>query len=153
MATRATSRDAGCETGAITAIVLLFIICVVSAFVLVRLWRQRRSIVGQRGFGPGADIGRLHDVPRVRVESLTVEGEDRTRVLLLPAGDEDQELASEPRIGTNALLALDERDPEFRILQGWQQHGSVLGMVEPSARLIRLRSLDDLQPVTLRRLD
>ena len=116
--------------------------------VVPRVWRRRHGLVGVRGFGPGADLGRLHDAPRVRVGGLAVDGPDRARLLLIP-GDSDSATAP-----TEAIVAIAEGDPEFAILQRWLEDQSVLGVVmRPDNRIIRLRSLDDLQPITLRRLE
>ena len=126
----------------------------VSYLVLERVWKHRRSLVGRRGWGPRADVGRLHDLPRVRVERLTLEGPDQARLVLTPVDGGEAAGSGSATAEVEATVALDERDPEYRILEEWLGARSVLGVVMPAeSRLIRLRSLDDLQPITLRRLD
>jgi len=90
-------------------------------------------------------------VPRVRVQEVSVMGPDRVRLVLVAAGeDDDAATATE----TEYLVALDADEPTFDILHGWQASHQVLGAVVPGeSRIIRLRSLDDLQPVTLRRVE
>jgi hypothetical protein len=51
-------------------------------------------------------------------------------------------------------VAIDADEPAFAILRDWQAEQQVLGVVAPNgSRILRLRALDDLQPLTLRRLD
>jgi len=122
-----------------------------SYLIISAIWRRRRSMVGVRGFGPTADIGRLHDVPRVRVGELTVIGPERARLVLVPASDAGVHAADAE---AEYLVAVDAEEPAFDILRDWQANQRVLGAVAPNdSRILRLRSLDDLQPLTLRRLD
>ena len=108
-----------------------------------------------RGFGMGADIGRLReDVPRVRVESLIAVGPDRARLTLGSAHDPQEPGSGSSGAATEYWIAMDERDPGFQILREWLDNQSILGLVlPPGSSLIRLRDVDDLQPLTLRRLD
>jgi len=42
----------------------------------------------------------------------------------------------------------------FDVLQEWKQSQAVLAIVmPPDSRILRLRAIDDLQPLTLRRVD
>lgn len=108
-------------------------------------------MVGVRGWGTSADIGRLHDAPRVRVSELSVTGPDRARLVLVPATDAGVHAAD---AAAEYLVAIDPDEPAFGTLQDWQATQQVLGAVAPDeSRILRLRSLDDLQPVTLRRVD
>lgn len=107
--------------------------------------------MGVRGFGTSADIGRLHDVPRVRVGELTVIGPEQARLVLVPASDAGVKAADAE---AEYLVAVAADEPAFDILRDWQANQRVLGAVAPNdSRILRLRSLDDLQPLTLRRLD
>jgi hypothetical protein len=52
------------------------------------------------------------------------------------------------------VVSLKEGDSGYELLREWQRSGSSLALViPPGSRLLRLRSIDNLQPVTLRRLD
>ena len=130
---------------------MLLFIALLSWLIISSIWRRRQSMVGRRGFGTSADIGRLHDVPRVRVQEVSVMGPDRVRLVLVAAGeDDDPGSATE----TEYLVALDADESTFDILHQWQANHQVLGAVVPDeSRIIRLRALDDLQPVTLRRVE
>ncbi len=122
-----------------------------SYLIINAIWRRRRSLVGVRGFGTSADIGRLHDVPRVRFGELTVVGPERARLVLVPASDAGVKAADAE---AEYLVAVAADEPAFDILRDWQANQRVLGAVAPNdSRILRLRSLDDLQPLTLRRLD
>ena len=51
-------------------------------------------------------------------------------------------------------IAINETEPGYPLLQDWMERQCILGVVlPPDSPLIRLRCLDDLQPLTLRRLD
>ncbi len=65
---------------------------------------------------------------------------------------EDPELAVSPTL--EFLVRLDENDFGFRQLYQWEKSHTALAIVlPPDSRIMRLRSIDDLQPLTLRRLD
>ena len=131
--------------------IALVVWLILAVWLVGAIRRRRTSIVSKRGMSVGADIGRLHDVPRVRVDEIAMTGPDAAR-LVLAAVDEGPASASEVE-GTYTIW-LNEQDPGFAQLHEWRDDGSVLGMVlPPESNLIRLRSIDDLQPLTLRRLD
>jgi hypothetical protein len=136
--------------------VLFVIVLVLLNYYAVRaVWRRRSRIVPLRGFGTAADLGRLRqDVPRVRVRDISVVGPDETRLTVGPVRDpQDPDLGLDDA-ETEYRIAMDERDPGFEILHDWLSDQTVLGIVlPPESRLIRLRSVDGLQPLTLRRLD
>jgi hypothetical protein len=112
--------------------------------------RRRASLVSRRGFGVGADLQRLNEVPRVRVCEVSITGPDVARLGLVPARTEDQTDV----VTGDITVALCASDPEYALLCEWLEKGSDLGVVMPDGgRLIRLRNLDDLQPLTLRRID
>ncbi|MFI5040616.1 MAG: hypothetical protein ACHQNA_01995 [Acidimicrobiales bacterium] len=131
---------------------LVFILLVMGWFVLLVIRRRGRGIVAQRGVGVGADLGTLADKPRVRVRQVTRAGPDRVRLVL----------AAEPGAGgpghdpSDLDLVVLLREDEFgsELLEEWERSGRVLALVmPPGSRIVRLRSIDDLQPLTLRRVD
>jgi hypothetical protein len=112
--------------------------------------RRRATLVSRRGFGVGADLQRLNEVPRVRVCEVSITGPDVTRLGLVPARTEDQSNV----VTGDISVALNSSDPEYALLREWLERGSDLGVVMPDGgELIRLRNLEDLQPLTLRRVD
>jgi hypothetical protein len=122
--------------------------------VAILVWRRRRNLLTVRGFGVRADVGRLHDVPRVVVGELTMISPEVARIALQPSSPQEQDNPRNRAVEGTFLIGLNERDPGFEILQGWLEDQSILGAVmPPESRIIRLRSLDDLQPLTLRRID
>ena len=51
-------------------------------------------------------------------------------------------------------MSLGADDSGFDLLHEWRRSASPLAIViPPGSRLVRLRSIDSLQPLTLRRLD
>jgi hypothetical protein len=49
---------------------------------------------------------------------------------------------------------LNEDDFGFGLLREWQRAGTAVAIVmPPDSHIVRLRSVDDLQPLTLRRVD
>ena len=110
--------------------------------------------------GVRADLERLKEVPRVRVGELTMTGPDAARLVLVAVDAEEAEGSepvagngTDPAVGLEFEIEMNEGEPGYPLLQEWIRRRSVLGVVlPPDSRLIRLRSLDDLQPLTLRRL-
>jgi hypothetical protein len=128
----------------VTAFVLLAALILFGAAVW---WvqRHRRSFVPQRGTSVGADLGAMSDKPRVRVRTLMPVGPGRVHLILEPEG-ETAEL--------DLVVLLGEGDAGLELLEQWKSAESVLALVlPPGGRLVRLRSIDDLQPLTLRRAD
>ena len=139
------------ETLPITLIILVLVMALLTWVAISAILRHRSEIVSVRGMSTTADIGRLHDMPRVQVRDLIVTGPDSARLVVAATGDAD---------GTGAgaesefLIAINEGDPGFGLLHEWIDQASVLGIVvPPDSRLLRLRCVADLQPLTLRRLD
>ena len=123
-------------------------------FVVSLLRRKRRGIVAERGTSIGADLGTMSDQPRVRVESVTQEGPDRVRVILTSAVNPDAETGPVGGADLDVVVRLSENDFGWGQLQEWRQSQSQLAFViPPGSHLVRLRSIDDLQPLTLRRFD
>jgi len=125
--------------------VLLFVAIAWGAIWLVR--RRKHGLVAMRGTSVGADLGTMNDSPRVRVRAVTSLGADRVHVILSPetnTGESDMDL----------VVSMNEDEFGFGLLQQWCESQSPLAMVvPPESTLVRLRSVDDLQPITLRRLD
>jgi len=101
-----------------------------------------------------ADVERLYELPRVCVSGLTMTEQDVARLELSPKKTNDGIEHSPGMVARDYLIALNESDAGFELLRGWLEHQNVLGVVlPPESRIVRLRCLDDLQPLTLRRLD
>jgi hypothetical protein len=113
------------------------------------LWwvqQHRRSFVPQRGTSVGADLGAMADKPRVQVRTVTPVGSDRVHLVLAP---EDGALAD-----LDLVVFLHEGESGLELLLEWERSQALLAIViPPGSRLVRLRSIDDLQPLTLRRDD
>jgi hypothetical protein len=133
-------------------LVLVVVLLIWGGFVVVR--RRRHGLVAERGMSVGADLGALSDQPRVRVQSVTSAGADRVRVVLTPdpgPGDGPGGVSS-PELDLTVLLG--EDDFGFEMLHQWKRSQDVLAVViPPDSRIVRLRSVGDLQPLTLRRAD
>ena len=128
------------------SVVLVLLLALMVAFLVSVIQRRRRSLVGKRGTSIGADLGALSDQPRVRVADLITIGPDSARLVLTP-----EPATVEDRI---FVVSLKEGDSGYQLLLEWQRAGSSLAIViPPGSRLVRLRSIDSLQPLTLRRLD
>ena len=131
-------------------IVLLVVVVSVAAWSLLQ--RRRASVVPRRGSSVGADLGALSDQPRVRVEAVAALRAGRTRLILTPEAGTGSERLAPGDLDLVVLLGEDEFG--FGLLGDWQRSGSPLAIViPPGSRLVRLRSIDDLQPLTLRRAD
>lgn len=147
------NSDGSCEDRGITGWIVFVVWLLMVWFVGRAIWQRRSQLVGARGVGVGADIGHLHDVPRVHVDDLTMIGPEVARLALTPATSPDPG-STEKAPGGVFLISMSLQDPGFAILQDWLERRSTLGLVmPPDSSIIRLRSLDDLQPITLRRVD
>lgn len=133
------------------AVVLVMLVlgwCVVSGV------RRRGDIVAKRGMSIGADLGSLADKPRVCVHSVTKIGPDHVRLILAPqpspGGNHEFATAGD----LDLVVFLRDEEFGFELLHEWKQSESALAIVMPAdSRIVRLRSIDDLQPLTLRRVD
>jgi hypothetical protein len=131
-------------------VLVVFLACYLGAI----LRRRGRGIVARRGMSIGADLGALADQPRVRVRAVTKAGPDRFHLVLTP----EQGVADGPRLTPSSdldiVVLLSEEEFGFRLLHEWKRSESSIAIVmPPDSRIVQLRSIDDLQPLTLRRVD
>jgi hypothetical protein len=134
----------------IVGFVLLLAWLVAVCLISLTIWRRRATLVSKRGTGVRADVERLREVPRARLSDVSIVGRDVTRLVLVATRSEDRAEG----VDGDFSVALNASDPEYETLREWLDRGSDLGVVlPPGGRLIRLRNLEDLQPLTLRRVD
>jgi hypothetical protein len=128
------------------SVVLVALLVLLVGFLVSVIQRHRRSLVGQRGMSIGADLGALSDQPRVRVADLTAIGPKSARLVLTPESGTSDDLIF--------AVSLSKADSNYDLVEEWRRSGASLAIViPPGSRLVRLRSIDTLQPLTLRRLD
>ena len=124
-------------------VVVLVVVAVVALYIVGRV-RRSHGIVAKRGLSIGADLGMLGDAPQVHVVSAAKASGDRVHVILRPETGPDLDL----------LVTLTDEEFGFDLLTQWQQSQSPLAIVmPPGSHIVRLRSVADLQPLTLRRVD
>jgi hypothetical protein len=128
--------------------VIAVLVVVLLAVAVAHVVRQRRSsLVPKRGMSIGADLGGLADAPQVRVTALTRTAPDRLRVVFTPE-------PGSTAVGLDVVVALEEDAFGASVLDDWQRSGSPIALVvPPDSHLLRLRSVDSLQHLTLRRVD
>jgi hypothetical protein len=115
--------------------------------------RHRRGIVAERGTSIGADLRALGDQPRVRVRAVTKAAPDRVHIVLTPETGPDG-LGLGPPPDLSFVVALREEEFGFELLHQWERtEQSVAIVLPPNSRIVRLRAIDDLQPLTLRCVD
>jgi hypothetical protein len=137
----------------VTNVALVLVGLLVVWFVLGVL-RKRGGIVARRGLSIGADLAAMADQPRVRVQTVRIEGPDRVRLVLTPAAGPDDGQGLTTPSDLDLVVSLHQDDFGFELLRKWKLSESSLAIVmPPSSRIVRLRSIDDLQPLTLRRAD
>ncbi len=135
---------------ATVVVVLIFALLV---WLVVSTIRTRgRGLVSRRGTGIEADLGAMAGRPTVRVRSVLAVGGDRVELVLgndpssTTPGTGDAETED-----THLVVFLDANDFAFEQLHHWRRDGTELAMVmPPGSHILRLRSVDELQPVTLR---
>jgi hypothetical protein len=126
-------------------VVFLLVLVVVVSLIVSTILRNRRGIVAERGMSIGADLGVLADTPKARVRTVEQVGPDRVHLVLAP----ETGLAD-----VNLVVSLGVEEFGFGVLEGWEAAGSLVAVVmPPDTRIVRLRSVDDLQQLTLRRAD
>jgi hypothetical protein len=130
-------------------LVLLLLLIYIGSIVRGR----RGGVVAKRGIGIGADLGTLADAPRVRVRSVTRTGLDRVRVVLALEAGSDSSATANPA-DLDLLVSLQDGDFGSDLLEQWRQSDSSIAIViPPDSRLVRLRSTESLQNLTLRRVE
>jgi hypothetical protein len=135
----------------VSNVILLLVLVVVVWFVIALVQRRRRGLVAERGTSIGADLGTMNDQPRVRVSAVTKAGPDRVRVVLTSVDGGDPVVPD--TADTELLVFLREEEVGFDTLEDWKKRQKTLAIVMvPGNELVRLRSIDDLQPLTLRRV-
>jgi hypothetical protein len=132
---------------------LVLVVVLLAGSVISFMRRRGRTYVAKRGFGVGADLGTLSDKPRVRVEAVTNAGPDQVRIVLRPEpGPGDGPELTAPDL--DLVVHLREDEFGFELLHEWKRSESSIAIViPPGSPLVRLRSVDDLQPLTLRQVD
>jgi len=133
-------------------VVLVLVAALLIWSMVTAVRRRRRGLVAERGLSIGADLGTLADQPRVRVGAVTTVGPDRVLVVLAP----DAGLGDDRPMGPDVevLVELGPDEFAFEQLQEWQRSQAVVAMVTPpGSRILRLRGIEDLQPLTLRRVE
>ena len=124
---------------------LAIVVVIVVGYAVASVFRaRRRSLVPKRGLGVAADLGGLADAPTVRIRSVTRESPERVRVVFAQPEAPDMEI----------VVSLGDDEFGSALLEKWQKDGSDIAMViPPESQLVRLRSVESLQHLTLRRTD
>jgi hypothetical protein len=125
--------------------VIVILVVIVGTWLMVSFVRSRRhGLEAKRGLSIGADLGKLADTPTVTVQAVSVADEGKVRVAFEQGDGTDLDL----------VVSLKPDDFGYELLRQWQRAGSKVAIVmPPDSRIVRLRSVDDLQPLTLRRVD
>jgi hypothetical protein len=133
------------------AVVLLVLL--VALYVSAVIRRKGHGLVPRRGTGVASDLGTLADKPRVRVSEVTRTGPDRVHVVLTPAPNPTGGDRVETSSDLVFVVSLREDESGNELLNEWWRTGKALAIVvPPGSQLVRLRSIDDLQPLTLRKV-
>ncbi|GEM_PF-6240036 len=126
------------------SVIVVLVVVVVTAVVVSFVRGRRHGLEAKRGLSIGADLGKLADTPTVIVQAVTLASAENVRVVFAQADGPDLDL----------VVSLKEDDFGYQLLRQWQRSGSKVAIVmPPDSRIVRLRSVDDLQPLTLRRVD
>jgi hypothetical protein len=134
------------------SVIVVVVIVLFGVYVTVIVRHRRRGLVAERGMSIGADLGTLRDQHRVRIVEATVTGQDRVHLRFEPEDNPDpDERAPVPALSDD--VKLDEGENGFEMLCEWRDAATTLAIVYPGSHLVRLRALDSLQPLTLRRVD
>jgi hypothetical protein len=136
----------------VTNVLLTLLVLLAAWYLVSTVRRHRHGIVAERGISVGADLASLGDKPRVRVRAVSIVGPDRVRLVLTPERDRGEELSMPSDL--DLVVLLNEVGFGFDLLEEWRRSQSSIAIVmPPDSRIVRLRSIDDLQPLTLRRVD
>jgi len=153
-------------------VALVLAIALVVTLIVTRI-RRSTGIVAQRGTGIRQDLGTMSDRPRIRVRSVTVTAPERVHLVLTPLprsshggdsakGDADPDPDADPEPDPDPDpdpdldfdVILNESAFGFALLNQWQESQCSIAIVTPpGTRILRLRSIDDLQPLTLSCVD
>jgi hypothetical protein len=146
-------------------IVALVVIVVLVVLVVATVRGRRRTIVAKRGIGVGADLGGLADAPKYLVRDVRVVAPDRSEVVFVPedgsdvdgsdVDGSDEGGSDDGGLGVLRFVVwLGRDDFGYDLLTGWRDATARVAMVlPPGSHLVRLRSVDTLQHLTLRRLE
>jgi hypothetical protein len=134
-------------------VVVVLVVVLVAWSVVSVIRRHRRGLVAERGTSIGADLGALSDQPCVRVKAVTDAGPGHVLLILTPEPGPDDGLDVSTPADLEVLVNLREEEFGFGLLQGWKQSHTLLAIVmPPDSRILRLRAVEDLQPLTLSRV-
>ncbi len=135
-------------------VVLVLVILLLAGLAVSFVRRRHGTLVAKRGMSIGADLGTMSDQPRVHVTKVAITGPDRVRVLLAPESPQPDNPRRISPSDLDLVVSLEEGELGLDLLREWQRSACPLAIVvPPGSRLVRLRSIEDLQPLTLRRLD
>ena len=137
------------------ASLIVVIVVVGGTWLVVSFVRRRRwGLEARRGLSIGADLGMLRDTPKVTVRAVEPAGPDSVRVIFTPQPSGEGGAAAPEPPELDLRVSLTEGDSGFELLRQWQQAGTTVAIVMPAdSHIVRLRSVEDLQPLTLRRID
>jgi hypothetical protein len=137
----------------VSNVIAVVVVVLLAWAVITAVKRNRRGLVAERGTSIGADLGALSDQPVVRVRALTAAEPGHMLLVLTPQHDAGDGPDAAPSPDLELLVSLQDDDFGFGLLQGWQRSQAPLAIVmPPDSRIVRLRSIDDLQPLTLSRV-
>jgi hypothetical protein len=135
-------------------VAVLLVVALIGWYLVSIVRRHRRGLVAERGVSIGADLGTLGDTPRVRVSAVLKEGSDRVRLILAGETGPDSEPGPAAPPDLDLLVFLREEEFGYGVLHEWKRSGSPVAIVQPpGSHIVRLRSVDSLQHLTLRRVD
>jgi hypothetical protein len=134
-------------------VVVLLLTVLLAWYAVSFVRRHRRGLVAERGMSIGADLGALADQPRVRVREVGYAGPNLVHIVLTPEPGPGDSPWLAPSPDLDLVVYLREEEFGFGLLHEWKRSERLLAIVEPpGSRIVRLRSIDDLQPLTLRRV-
>jgi hypothetical protein len=135
----------------VASVALIALFVLLAWYVGSLLRRRGHGVVARRGISIGADLGTMADMPRVRVAEVTRTDADRLRIVLTPEATNDDDARLPAATDLELVVFLTEDETGTDLLREWKRSESVLAIVQPpGSRIVRLRSFDDLQPLTLR---
>ncbi len=131
------------------SVLLVVVVVVVAGLVIVYVRGRGRGLVAKHGMSIGGDMAMMADRPRARVAMVAPEGSGRVRLVLSFESLDGPAFA--PEADREYVASLEQDSFGFGLLRQWQQGDHALAVaVPPGGRLLRLRSTEDLQHLTLR---